>query len=124
MGTVHIKRIYASPAPEDGFRVLVDRLWPRGLSKEAAHVDLWLKEIAPSQALREWFGHDPAHFADFREKYHEELDGNPEPVARLSALAKSQDVTLLYGARDTRINQATVLAGYLGDRGIFLVRSD
>lgn len=118
MGTVRIKRIYAPPEPEDGYRVLVDRLWPRGVSKKAANLNLWLKEIAPSPPLREWFGHDPAHFPEFREKYRRELDGNPEPVGQLATLAKSHNITLLYGAKNPQVNHAEVLAEYLAEHGI------
>lgn len=123
MGALRIKRVYVPPAPDDGSRILVDRLWPRGVAKKATDLDLWLKEIAPSTALREWFGHDPARFAEFRQKYREELDGNPEPVARIAALAKNGDVTLLYAARNPRMNHAAVLAEYLADRGIRFVQT-
>ena len=83
MGNLAIKRVYAPPAESDGKRILVDRLWPRGLSRSEAAIDDWIKEIAPSPALRKWFGHDPARFAEFGNLYLEELDGNPAPVVRL-----------------------------------------
>lgn len=106
---IHIKRIYDDPAKSDGTRVLVDRLWPRGVSKDDAHLDLWLKEIAPSNELREWFGHKPERFAEFSRKYKEELANNPA-VATLQELARnSEQLTLLYGARDPDHNQAVVL---------------
>lgn len=98
-------------------RVLVDRVWPRGVSKQKAALTLWLKEIAPSTGLRQWFGHDPARWAEFRRRYHAELDANPEPVAQLKDLLRSDHVTLLYGAKDTQHNQALALAEYLRQPG-------
>jgi uncharacterized protein YeaO (DUF488 family) len=115
-GTIDIRRIYEPPAKDDGQRVLVDRIWPRGMSRQEAGLDLWLKDIAPSTELRKWFGHDPSRFAEFRERYRQELDENPEPVAALVALAREGDVVLLYSARDERFNQAVVLAEYLVER--------
>jgi len=103
-----IKRVYEPPAPEDGLRILVDRLWPRGLQKSAARIDRWMKEAAPSDGLRRWFAHRPERFADFRRRYAAELAGSPA-VAELRALGRGQVVTLLYGARDPELNQATVL---------------
>jgi uncharacterized protein YeaO (DUF488 family) len=108
---VQIKRVYESPGPGDGYRVLVDRLWPRGLSKEKAGVDEWAREIAPSDSLRNWFGHDPSRWAEFRERYRKELE---EPVRRrvletLKERARSGNLTLVYGAKDTVHNQAVVL---------------
>jgi uncharacterized protein YeaO (DUF488 family) len=116
-GSVGIKRIYEPPATTDGRRVLVDRLWPRGVSRETAALDLWLKAIAPTPALRTWFGHDPARFVTFRDRYRRELDANPDAVAELCGLIDQGDVTLLYAAHDEQANHAVVLAGYLGDRG-------
>lgn len=113
---VTIKRIYEPAASDDGARVLVDRVWPRGISKEKAALTLWLKEIAPSTGLRKWFGHDPARWAEFRRRYHAELDDNPEPVAQLKRLIRSGRVTLLFGAKDAQHNQAQALAEYLGKR--------
>jgi DNA-3-methyladenine glycosylase len=108
-----IKRVYDAPSADDGFRVLVDRLWPRGVSKAKARLDLWLKEVAPSADLRTWFGHDPERFDSFREKYEAELAGSAE-VAQLHALeAEHGKVTLLYGAHDPEHNQAVVLRAYL-----------
>lgn len=107
---VRIKRIYEPPAKGDGFRLLVDRLWPRGLSKESAQIDLWFKEIAPSTKLRKWFGHDPARWEIFQKKYTEELKGQPQLLKQLRALVKREGtVTLLYGAKNERLNQAVVL---------------
>ncbi len=115
--TLHIKRVYEAPARNDGKRVLVDRIWPRGLSKEAAALDLWLKEIAPSTDLRKWFGHEPSRFDEFRKRYRKELDANPDVVEELCALADKSNVTLLYAAHDEQANQAVVLGEYLEDKG-------
>lgn len=108
-----IKRVYEPAAPEDGQRILIDRLWPRGLSKEHAHVDLWLKTIAPSTELRQWFAHDPEKWPAFQEKYFAELATLPDEIGQIRALAKQQRVTLLYGARDQEHNQAIALMAYL-----------
>lgn len=108
-----LKRAYETPAPGDGFRILVDRLWPRGIAKEAAHVDLWLKEIAPSTPLRQWFAHDPARWAEFQARYRDELDRHPELVAIILAQAREGTVTLVYGAKDEEHNDAVVLKAYL-----------
>ena len=113
--SLEVKRIYEPPSPDDGARILVDRLWPRGVSKEAAGLTLWLKEIAPSAELRQWFGHDPARWDEFRQRYRAELDANPAAVERLRGFLKAGGVTLLYAARDTRHNHAPVLAEYLRD---------
>src|SRR5690242_18165908 len=110
---IAIKRVYESASPGDGARILVDRIWPRGISKEKAHLTLWLKEIAPSTKLRQWFGHKPARWAAFQERYRGELDANPEAVARLRAALAKKGGTLLYAARDEEHNQARVLAEYL-----------
>lgn len=108
-----IARVYEPPIAADGARVLVDRLWPRGLSKQAAALDLWLKDIAPSSALRTWFGHQPARFAEFSTRYRAELANNPAPIATLQQLRAQQPVVLLYAARDPQINHARVLADFL-----------
>jgi uncharacterized protein YeaO (DUF488 family) len=110
---IQLKRVYDPPSKDDGTRVLVDRLWPRGLRKEAAKLTVWLKEIAPSPELREWFGHDPARFHEFSRRYRAELAANDEAVGRLDELLKHGRVTLLYAARDTAHNQAVVLADFL-----------
>jgi uncharacterized protein YeaO (DUF488 family) len=112
-----VRRVYEPPAPDDGQRVLVDRIWPRGVSKEHAGLALWLKEIAPSDELRKWFGHEPARWTEFRERYRAELDGNGEAVGELRALLRHGKVTLLYGAHDEAHNNAVALAGYLSDTG-------
>ena len=113
---IRIKRAYEAPAAEDGERVLVDRIWPRGLRKEDAHIDLWLKEVAPSTTLRQWFGHDPARWEEFRHRYRVELARNHEPVEQLRARARSGTLTLVYSARDEQHNQAVVLRELLAGR--------
>ena len=107
--TIQLKRVYEEPSPADGFRILVDRLWPRGLSKEKACVDLWLKEVAPSDELRKWFGHDPDRWPEFRKRYRDELKHNPDPMKLLKQAVAKGHATLVYGARDTEHNQAVVL---------------
>lgn len=105
-----VKRIYESPEKSDGFRVLVDRLWPRGISKDRAHLDLWLKEIAPSDALRKWFHHDPSKWTEFAAEYRKELAGRKDLVQQLRKIeADHGDVTLLYSAHDPEHNQAVAL---------------
>jgi uncharacterized protein YeaO (DUF488 family) len=111
-----IKRIYDSPEKDDGFRVLVDRLWPRGVSKERAHLDLWLKEIAPSDALRKWFGHDPKRWTSFEVKYQKELAGKTDLVQQIKKLeGEHGSVTLLYSAHDPLHNQAVALSQFMKD---------
>jgi uncharacterized protein YeaO (DUF488 family) len=107
------KRIYAPAATQDGFRILVDRLWPRGCSKERAALDLWLKEVAPSPSLRRWFGHEPERWDEFRIRYIEELAAHPQHVAPIIEHAKSGRVTLLFGAKDETRNHALLLADYI-----------
>jgi uncharacterized protein YeaO (DUF488 family) len=111
-----IKRVYEKPAKDDGVRILVDRLWPRGVSKQKAAVDLWLKDIAPSADLRKWFGHDPERWTEFRRRYRAELKANKDAVKALRAELKVPRVTLLYAAHDADHNNARVLAEYLGGR--------
>ncbi len=113
--SVTIKRVYLAAADDDGYRILVDRLWPRGLGKEAARIDQWLKSIAPSDELRRWFGHDPQRWEGFQRRYRTELDANPEAVRELRrALEVHSRATLLFAARDPTRNNAAVLAAYLG----------
>lgn len=113
-----IKRVYDTPTKTDGTRVLVDRLWPRGISKERAVIDLWLKEIAPSPGLRTWFDHKPERFNEFTLKYYEELSKGPA-VNELKKLAhKHKLITLLYAAKDPAINHAVVLQGFLENRQV------
>lgn len=109
---IAIKRIYDPVAATDGQRVLVDRLWPRGISKERAHLDLWLKEIAPSTELRKAFCHQAEHWLSFQEGYYQELEGNPH-VEQLRQMAKNQQLTLIYAAKDPELNHALVLKNYL-----------
>lgn len=104
-----IKRVYEKPEKEDGVRILIDRLWPRGLTKEKAKVDLWLKDIAPSTALRKWFGHDPAKWEEFKKKYLAELKDKKELVKEIKSKGKEGPVTLVYGAKDEKHNDAVVL---------------
>ena len=104
-----IKRIYEPPVPEDGKRILVDRLWPRGLSKDDARLDEWLKEVAPSDELRRWFGHDPAKWEEFRRRYRQELKTQGEILERLRNEARKGTVTLLFAAKDEERNNAVVL---------------
>ena len=111
-----LKRIYDPLEPDDGTRVLVDRLWPRGISKEKAHVDLWLKEIAPSTELRKWFGHDPAKWTEFQKRYLAELEANDSAVSTILDAMKNGTVTLVYAAKDEQHNEAVVLQGYLERR--------
>lgn len=110
---IHLKRAYAAATPGDGRRLLVDALWPRGVSKDALQAEAWLKAVAPSTALRKWFGHDPARWEGFRKRYLAELDANPDAVAELRAHLGHGPVTLLYGARDQEHNNAVVLRDYL-----------
>ncbi|MBH0199222.1 MAG: DUF488 domain-containing protein [Nitrospira sp.] len=108
-----VKRIYEPAAKSDGFRVLVDRLWPRGMSKGNAKLDLWLSDLGPSTTLRQWFNHDPARWEKFRRQYHAELKDKKELVAELKEQAKKGTVTLLYSAKDETHNQAVALRTYL-----------
>ncbi len=110
---IRIKRVYDSPDAADGTRVLVDRLWPRGLRKQNAELSLWLKEIAPSSELRRWFGHDPARWTEFGRRYRTELGHNRAAVERLLDVAGRGRVTLLYGAHDAAHNHALVLSEYI-----------
>ncbi len=110
---IRVKRIYETAEPDDGARILVDRLWPRGVSKVKAALTLWLKEIAPTTELRVWFDHDPAKFAEFIHRYRTELEGNSAAVAQVQPFLEQGTVTLLYGAHDEVHNHARVLADYL-----------
>lgn len=107
---IKIKRIYNKPEKEDGYRILVDRLWPRGLSKNKARIDLWLKEIAPSDTLRKWFSHDPLKWKQFKEKYKIELKHKKELIDKIKQIEKEKrNITLLYSAKDEKHNNAVVL---------------
>ncbi|MFO0705990.1 MAG: DUF488 domain-containing protein [Nitrospira sp.] len=115
-----VKRIYEPAAKSDGFRVLVDRLWPRGVSKESAKLDLWLSELGPSTELRQWFNHDPAKWDEFRRRYHAELKEKTALLVTITKQAKTTSVTLLYSAKDEEHNQAVALKELLlsGDEGL------
>lgn len=110
---IKLKRAYDAPESDDGFRVLVDRLWPRGVSKDKAKVDLWLKEIAPSTELRKWFNHEPPKWPAFHDRYFAELDANRALVDELMAHVHHEKVTLVYSAKDSERNQAVALKEYL-----------
>lgn len=119
-----IKRVYEEPEANDGRRILVDRLWPRGLTKEKAKVDLWLKDIAPSTELRKWFGHDPEKWRSFRERYQNELKHHPDQLGLINREMKEGMVTLVYGARDQVHNEAVVLKQFLEKNRLFPSTSD
>ncbi|PYJ23471.1 MAG: hypothetical protein DME71_02380 [Verrucomicrobia bacterium] len=110
---VRVKRVYDQPAKADGYRMLVDRLWPRGLKKSEARIDEWLREIAPSTALRKWFKHDPDKWKEFKKKYSAELDDHREQVEKLAREARKRTITLLFSARDTEHNNAVALKEYI-----------
>jgi uncharacterized protein YeaO (DUF488 family) len=112
-GSIRLKRVYDSPAAEDGFRVLVERLWPRGITKAEAHLDLWMKEIAPSSDLRKWFAHDPAKWEEFSVRYEKELEKNGELVNFLEKKSRQTTVTLIYAAHDVHHNSAFVLKRFI-----------
>jgi uncharacterized protein YeaO (DUF488 family) len=115
---VAVKRIYDKRSPDDGLRVLVDRLWPRGVSRRRAALDEWMAELAPSTALREWFGHEPSRWAEFQRRYRAELRSRGEAIEALRRLATAKRVTLLYAARDPLHNNAEVLKKLIeGDEG-------
>lgn len=115
---IRIKRVYETAAKQDGWRVLVDRLWPRGMKKEAAKIDLWMKDVAPSDALRKSFHHDVMKWPDFEKKYQAELKKKKDTIAALKKLEKEHGtLTLLFGAKDEEHNQAVVLAHALKERG-------
>jgi uncharacterized protein YeaO (DUF488 family) len=111
--SIQLKRVYDKPAKADGRRMLVDRIWPRGLKKKDACVDEWFKEIAPSTALRKWFGHDPSRWGEFKKRYFKELDDQLRRVEELVQESKKRTVTLLFGAKDTEHNNAVALKDYL-----------
>lgn len=113
---VRIKRVYLPAEPDDGVRILVDRLWPRGVAKHSARIDLWLKDIAPSTELRQWFNHDPTRWRAFRARYFREIDSHPDALALLLEHIRNGPVTLVYAARDEHYNDAVVLGEYLSSR--------
>ena len=112
---VRIKRVYDPAGPEDGYRVLIDHVWPRGVSRERAHLDEWARELAPSDELRRWFDHAPARFEEFRSRYRSELGAHAEKLNELRARARNGPVTILYAARDREHNNAVVLVELLAD---------
>ena len=114
---LRLKRAYEPAAPDDGVRILIDRLWPRGVSKEKAALDEWEKDIAPSTELRQWFGHDPDRWPEFQRRYRAELQQHSEALDRIRALAKKQTVTLVYSAHDEEHNDAVVLRNVLLKKG-------
>jgi uncharacterized protein YeaO (DUF488 family) len=114
---IQLKRVYEAPSATDGLRVLVDRLWPRGLTKERAAVDLWLKDLAPSTELRKWFGHDPTKWKQFQQRYRKELRAGNDAIGLLREKCEQGTITLLYGAKDKEHNEALVLQTLLERRG-------
>jgi uncharacterized protein YeaO (DUF488 family) len=114
---LRLKRAYQRPARSDGLRILVDRLWPRGLSKEKAAIGMWMREVAPSDGLRKWFGHDPARWPGFKKRYARELEGRGELLDLIRKKAKEGPVTLVYAAKDTARNNAVIIKAYLEDKG-------
>jgi uncharacterized protein YeaO (DUF488 family) len=110
---VQVKRAYEKPAKSDGFRVLIDRLWPRGVHKEDLKLDEWLKELGPSTELRKWFGHDPEKWDRFRQRYFRELDSHPEEIQLLRRKMRDGPLTLVFGSKEERFNDATALKEYL-----------
>lgn len=112
--SIKLKRVYEPAAKSDGHRILVDRLWPRGLSKQKARVDVWLRDIAPSTGLRKWYGHDPERWPEFRRRYAKELKSRPEAVQELRTLLKAHaTVTLLFSSKEEQLNNAAALKAYL-----------
>ncbi len=114
---IKLKRVYEQAEPSDGFRVLVDRLWPRGVSKEEAHIDEWLKDVAPSTELRTWFGHDPAKWTEFQQRYRAELKNKASTLEKLLADAAGRNTTLVYASREQHYNNVTVLKEVLEELG-------
>lgn len=111
--SLQLKRVYDPAEPGDGYRILVDRLWPRGMSKDQAHIDLWLKDVAPTPALRRWFGHDPSKWQAFRRRYFQELAQNTQTVRLITDRCGRETVTLLYAAKDTQHNHALALQQFI-----------
>jgi uncharacterized protein YeaO (DUF488 family) len=113
---IHTKRIYDPPARTDGRRILIDRLWPRGLSKARARIDFWAKSVAPSTKLRRWYGHEPGKWQEFRRRYFAELDANPAGLADLRSQLGTGTVTFVFGSKETRLNNASALREYVEGR--------
>ncbi|MBE0536258.1 MAG: DUF488 domain-containing protein [Phycisphaerae bacterium] len=114
---VRVKRVYDEASRSDGYRVLVDRIWPRGVRREEAKLDEWLKDLAPSGGLRKWFGHDPDKWQEFRSRYYKELAGKESEIDKLQSIARKRPVTLLYGAKDAEHNNAIALKDYIDCSG-------
>jgi uncharacterized protein YeaO (DUF488 family) len=114
--SIELKRAYDQAAETDGYRVLVDRIWPRGIAKADLRIDVWLKDLAPSAGLRKWFRHDPAKWDEFQKRYARELEQRRDALAQLAARARAGRVTLVFGAKDTERNNAVALKGYLERR--------
>ncbi len=114
--TIKLKRAYEKPESGDGIRILVERLWPRGVSKKDAKLDLWLKDVAPSNELRKWYGHDPEKWTEFKKRYFAELDGEKAAVDELRNAVKEKDVTFVYGSKEETYNSAAALREYLEKR--------
>lgn len=110
---ISLKRVYEKSAASDGYRVLVDRIWPRGIKKEEASIDCWLKDIAPSSQLRKWFGHEAEKWPEFKKRYFQELSAHPEALGQLAEIVKDRKVVLVFGAKDTKHNNAVALKEYL-----------
>ncbi len=110
---IKIKRVYEQPEAQDGTRILVDRLWPRGLSKEKAKIDLWVKDLAPSNELRKWYGHEPGKWEEFKKRYFAELDGQADEVKKLASIIGKCRVTFLYSSKEEIINNAQALKLYI-----------
>jgi uncharacterized protein YeaO (DUF488 family) len=119
---VRLKRVYDQPGDQDGTRVLVDRLWPRGIKKGNAAVDLWLKDIAPSNELRRWFSHEPTKWPEFKKRYFEELEGKGDALQKMVELASRGKVTLLYSSKEEKFNNAVALKEYIEEKGRRLQR--
>ena len=113
---IKLKRVYEPASPDDGVRILVERLWPRGIKKDALKLDTWLKDVAPSDGLRRWFGHEPKKWNGFRDRYFAELDANPQTWESVAKAARRGHVTLIYSSRDTEHNNAVALKDYLQDK--------
>jgi uncharacterized protein YeaO (DUF488 family) len=114
---IKIKSAYENPDDGDGYRILVDRLWPRGVSKEKAKIDTWLKELAPSNELRRWYGHDPLKWPEFKSRYYKELEDRPESVRELLKHAQRGTVTLVYSSKERNLNNAVALGEYVSAQG-------
>ncbi|NIP39507.1 MAG: DUF488 family protein [Candidatus Dadabacteria bacterium] len=116
MGDIKIKRIYDKPAPEDGKRILVDRLWPRGISKDRAKIDHWAKDIAPSHELRKWFNHDADKWAEFKKRYYSQLETKPELLPPVTELINNNNVTLIFSSKESKFNNAAALKEYFENK--------